>query len=856
MKKNFLKFFLVIILSFVYRVDDVKATTDIIDSILTNDKFYLDGNKVTTNKNKGTSITTLKNSNFKSEGWSLKTEDSKITVSGYAFVRKPQNSNQDRDQDDFYDNGRTEPNTYWLVVSTKENLGGDVFVSDPVTGTGGDGSNYLKGYYCTQTKKNVTKNDAITRNITWSQLLRLHYTSKEADPYGNELCPNGKAWANNPSPIDRINNVIFENLSIDLSGVDLTSNILDGGSSIYLYILVRINDEGGKFFIKNLYFPKNTINIGNNSIFSDSESVKPTYIRFSTSVDTMKNYYGAFAFNQNTKFSQNTKYNVASSSSAIATFPSEQRNNSHVGEDSIYTGTKPYRIAAYKSGNSGTVVWAYMGWTSTNGLTKLIYYGNQNNCTDKSACIGGNCESTYDSSSCIYPNEPATIETSCQSSSYNQCVTSNNIQSSCTNTANYDYYYKISSDKIAGNDGKTEFQLCGNNYVEYNNNYYVKINFSSNVKYNINRNVTLEYDKNVIAGRKFLFSLKYNTNIYWDYADYNVSSSITSFTSENNTYVNKIDNVIKIDGICTGSVYIRLKPGDMLYEKNGNSYEPISYSEIYKQVVDDNMKNVNINSKFDNNTVTFDDSNDATSKLSNSSVGTFTESANITGSWPQRTTKTLNYEYKLKDAYINADGNIQYSDTELTGYTKTVSDTDTNKYYFTPLINFDVPEYIFQFKIDFSHEILGSKFEMNNVICEVTTNNKLDELSYRTIDINNPFPKGYADNWNQYRNLDNDLSRITNSFFAISYQTQRLNHSNADINELSNEYDSYSSFADMYRIDDQNSGNNRIIDTYSEIFLDKNSILGKKIDSTNFSSGNHCQIGYWNEKCDKIQGGT
>lgn len=852
MKKNFLKFLLVIILSFVCRVDDVKSTTDTINSIPTTDKFYLDGDKVTTNKNKGKPISTLQNSNFKSEGWSLETEDSKITVSGYAFVRKPQTRHSDRDKDDFYDNGMKEPNTYWLVVSTEEGLGGDVFVSAPVTGTGGDGGNSLAGYYCTQTKKD----EAETRSITWSQLLRLHYTSPKKDPYGDELCSNGKAWANNPSPKDRINNVIF-NLSIDLSSVDLTSNILDGGSSIYLYILVRINDEGGKFFIKNLYFPKNTIKIGNNSIFSDSESNKPTSIKFSTSVDTMKNYYGAFAFNQNTKFSSNTTYNVASSSSAIATFPLEQRNNSYVGADSIYTGTKPYRIAVYKSGNSGTIVWAYMGWTSTDGLTKLIYYGKQNKCTDKSACIGGNCENTYDSSSCTYPYEPATIESSCQDSSYDQCVTSDNIQSSCTNTTKYDYYYKISSDKITGNDGKTEFQLCGSNYVKDNNNYYVKIKFSSNVKYNINRKVTLEYDKNVIAGRKFSFNLNYNTNISWDYTDYNISDSTTSFTSKNNTYINEIDSVIFIDGMCTGSLYIRLKPDDMLYKKNGNSYNPIKYSDVYKQVVDDNMKDVTINSNLNNNTVTFDDSNDATSKLSNSSAGIFTKKTDsITGSWTQGECKTLKYEYKLKDAYINADGNIQYSDNELTGYTKTVPDTDTNKYYFTPFINADVPSQQFQFEIDFNHQILGSEFKMNNVICEVTTNNKLDELSYRTIDINNPFPKGYADNWNQYRNLYNDLSRITNSFSAISYQTQRLNHSNADISALSNEYKSYSSFDDMYKIDDQNSGNNRIIDTYSSIFLDKNSVLGKKINSTNFSSGNHCQIGYWNKECDKMQGGT
>lgn len=286
-------------------------------------------------------IETKSSTNFKSEISSVSLNGTVITVSdGYAYDRAHCNSSH---------SCKKSKNYYRLLVSNSSSLssGSKIYTSSRVEGTGGDGSSYLKGMYC-----NGVSGDVKIQSVTWDQLLSAH----------TQTCSkNSKAYNKKSNELNQgVENVIFQNLTIDLKNSGLT----DTSATIYLFILAYID---GNYYVQRLYVPSNNITISGSNFTKVVTPIKN--VSFTTNYDTIRTSSYYFYYGAGINFVKNRNY---------------------TSDGTIQTRYHPYLlevndIGQYSKGGSsptsdkshiGNKVYTYLAYASHDGSTAFKYIAN------------------------------------------------------------------------------------------------------------------------------------------------------------------------------------------------------------------------------------------------------------------------------------------------------------------------------------------------------------------------------------------------------------------------------------------------------------------------------------------------
>lgn len=469
-------------------------------------------------------------------------------------------------------------------------------------------------------------------------------------------------------------------------------------------------------------------------------------------------------------------------------------------------------------------------------------------CPTADYCVGSGCK--YDKNNCPIPPKnlksvtcPSLEKDGCNDASYN---------STCDGkVSNSKYYLRIPDSEFTKKFAGYTFSSSEKQIQHVGGYYYFPINVLANVSYSQTANLTINGFSNnqtVVSGLNFAYSYQYTVNSKWNYiGEYKDNGE----TTENHTFGVYSTKIKKTGEVKTKTAKIIVFPnkGDLLYVKNGSSFKAVNrpYSvQVLKDIIAESVK-LNVKSiDATNNTVTFDDSNDASKKQNTSDAGTFSCSSPIsTDNWGAGVSRNSTCFYKIKKAFFSnqMNGNIIYRDLDsIAGYYVDPNNKDgVNSWYYIPA-NLKTGD-TFEFTVENTNLSLIKGVDFTyKAICSVKGKNEIHDSSkikYRSIDTSNPFPKAtkisdYPKNWQQYVK-DKGLNRIiSNSFSGISYQTNFFKNKTY-IDSLKSTYGDYYSYNDM-----DTSGNG------TSAIIHKENLFSK-------INGNHNRAGEYKEENDKVQ---
>ena len=417
--------------------------------------------------------------------------------------------------------------------------------------------------------------------------------------------------------------------------------------------------------------------------------------------------------------------------------------------------------------------------------------------------------------------------------------------------SNSKYYLRISDSEFTKKFAGYTFSSSEEQIQHVGGYYYFPINVLANVSYSQTANLTINGFSNnqtVVSGLNFAYSYQYTVNSKWNYiGEYKDNGE----TTENHTFGVYSTKIKKTGEVKTKPAKIIVFPnkGDLLYVKNGSSFKDFKpYSvQVLKDIIAESVKLNGKSIDATNNTVTFDDSNDASKKRNTSDAGTFSCSSPIsTDNWEAGDLRSSTCTYKIKKAFFSnqMNGNIIYRDSDsIAGYYVDPNNKDgVNSWYYIPA-NLKTGD-TFNFYVNNTNLSLIKEVKFTyNATCSVKGKNEIHDSSkikYRSIDTSNPFPKvtkisDYPKNWQQYVNDNKGLNRIiSNSFSGVSYQTNFFKNKTY-IDSLKSTYGDYYSYNDM-----DTSGNG------TSAIIHKENLFSK-------INGNHNKAGEYKEENDKVQ---
>ncbi|MBQ6494485.1 MAG: hypothetical protein IJI49_00620 [Bacilli bacterium] len=183
---------------------------------------------------------------------------------------------------------------------------------------------------------------------------------------------------------------------------------------------------------------------------------------------------------------------------------------------------------------------------------------------------------------------------------------------------------------------------------------------------------------------------------------------------------------------------------------------------------------------------------------------------------------------EMKEAFFNSNGEVSYEKGKK-GY----SVSGGNKYY-TPL-NYDINK-SFPYNIATSNLSMTGWFKFYyKAECGIDVNEFKYDVSYRTIDVSDPFPKKIPTNWVTWWDNSNNKSRMNNTFalYPNGKIVYKAELSDSDILKISSNDKVYTSWTGI-----NDNGSNNFINSGNGF---------KTINNQN----SYCNIGEFNESCDK-----
>ena len=353
----------------------------------------------------------------------------------------------------------------------------------------------------------------------------------------------------------------------------------------------------------------------------------------------------------------------------------------------------------------------------------------------------------------------------------------------------------------------------------------------------------------VPAGGYFNYAFDYTVRAKWSNGSFKANGN--TGTSPNNTYVGTIEVPIKnSNGSSINAAVSLKKDSDYLYKKNGSSFTGVMYNlDLYKTIAQEKMNSILQNNMSDNVSVNvvFDNSNNYKSLEKETRAGTLKRDSSTSlpsnGVWAPNSNIQLKYHYEINQAYAKVNGNdySYYSYApEKVNDSNYVASLNKAVYYIPTNMNTGDK---FKFTVESDSLSLWDDVIFSyNASCYVTAVNTLkpppsgngsSNLSYRTIDVNDPFPSTVnriASNWS--RNLTANKLRINNTFNDMNkyyYKTKKM----TDRIDAST---SYSSFNDVL-----SSGNSTYIRDNYFGYITRN------------RTKTHCEIGRYNSSiCDLV----
>lgn len=478
-------------------------------------------------------------------------------------------------------------------------------------------------------------------------------------------------------------------------------------------------------------------------------------------------------------------------------------------------------------------------------------------CEKNEYCVGSNCK--YDETKCPIHSSKLKKVTCTKKQEKKTCDSVEYGETQCdTTVTNSNYYYRISAKEFNEKFGAS-LSSSEKEVKRVGDFYYFPVKFSANVSYFQNAELTVggssdndrfKNGKVVTSGLNFSYSYKYTVSSRWNYKDgYKLN------TSNNNTFVFSKMYITSEKKRKEVQILVFLGEGDQLYTRDKKGVFHLSYKynlDSLKIIISNSAKRNALDSvdKDKKNKVTFDNSNDASSKTKNSSAGSFScSSPSLSKSeWGAGKVRSSTCTYWIKKAFFSnrMNGNIIYRNSNsVSGYYVDPNNKDGSKSWYYIPANLKTGD-SFTFKVSNPNLSLINKITFTyNATCSVKGKNEIHDSSkikYRSIDTSNPFPKvenkinysAYPKNWQQYVK-DKGLNRIvSNSFNGISYQTNFFKNKTY-IDSLKSMYGDYYSYNDM-----DTSGNG------TSAIIHKENLFSK-------INGYHNKAGEYKEEKDKVQ---
>lgn len=520
-------------------------------------------------------------------------------------------------------------------------------------------------------------------------------------------------------------------------------------------------------------------------------------------------------------------------------------------------------VRRFKLKYGNTVAWAYSFWGIPTGTISLkLEPLPPTTCEKNEYCVGSNCK--YDETKCpIHPSKLKKV-TCTKKQEKKTCDSVKYGKTQCdTTVTNSNYYYRISAKEFNEKFGAS-LSSSEKEVKRVGDFYYFPVKFSANVSYFQNAKLVVggssdsdrfTNGKVVTSGLNFSYSYKYTVSSSWNYKD--GFSSYKLNTSNNNTFVFSKMYITSEKKRKEVQILVFLGEGDQLYTRDKKGVFHLSYKynlNLLKKIISNSAKRNALDSvdKDKKNKVTFDNSNDASSKTRNSSAGSFScSSPSLSKSeWGAGKVRSSTCTYWIKKAFFSnrMNGNIIYRNSNsVSGYYVDPNNKDGSKSWYYIPTNLKTGD-SFTFKVSNPNLSLINKIAFTyNATCSVKGKNVIhdnNKVKYRSIDTSNPFPKvedklnysAYPKNWQQYVK-DKGLNRIvSNSFNGISYQTNFFKNKTY-IDSLKTKYGDYYSYNDM---DINGNGTSAIIHKNEKNLFSK-------------INGNHNKAGEYKEEKDKVQ---
>lgn len=803
------------------------------------------------------------NNSFVYEIQSLKFDANFLSVSGFGILREVNNTEND----------------YWLIA---ESATGEVYVSSKFDGSGGDG-NLDTLYYSPSGAKYADgtlkcKTDTSAKG-TYNLLLNSHYKYRIQGSWSGYPYSKKSEWvaclAHGMASAIQYKNVEF-NLNMNLSTLKQT---FEKDTDIELKLLMK---NGSNYYLTGIH-------VYNGDISNDTSVSKIKNVSSNILNNTKVNVLAQDAYIRNSS-NKVMKYN---NGPLFGKFNS----GSSYYYDSVITTTKPrlygLRIATgsnidltngggtpiYKgtSNTSGKYIvgYAYSFWLNIDGKTTFqLVEGRSVDC-ESELCIGSNCKNSYEitEGTCPIKKEPLDVRGTTKSTIVDKCESFSNKSLSNQVVEKKILYYKVPNYQIIIDEqiinnvkivGKT-YKLNNSTVISYDDNgdgisdgALIPITFLS--KFNYTQRYSFVIDNSFVQGmevevrRGFPFKFDYDIQYLRGIVSNAIGTDLNySYSTSNNSYNGTISNISIYDESIGGykevNLNVRLTGDDYLYDSSGKN--GIKYSNIYNTSVFVDKNSIHSVGEVQ---LTFPNSSDA-DKESFETKEQFSCASNGLGSG-------YNCNYDLPVAYWKNDSNmypvIKYGSSyqNNTGYH--VLDESKNLYYVA--YNYPLGASL-SFDIDADDlGIIDGSIIGFDITCSVNVSNfdVMDKLIYRTIDVSNPFPIGeMGDNWKKYSKLDNDFSRIKNTFSCVrsnsdecvSYRTDVFsNLDRGSINNISSVLGRYASFKDI----DNATGNSKVISNVDAGGDPLFTINGKPLFVIN--RGNHNIYGEFDVDKDKAQG--
>lgn len=536
-------------------------------------------------------------------------------------------------------------------------------------------------------------------------------------------------------------------------------------------------------------------------------------------------------------------------------------NGSRMIDGKTYVTVKNVRRFKVEYGNVSA--WAYSFWGVPTGKISLkLEPLPPTTCEKNEYCVGSNCK--YDETKCpIHPSKLKKV-TCTKKQEKKTCDSVKYGKTQCdTTVTNSNYYYRISAKEFNEKFGAS-LSSSEKEVKHVGDFYYFPVKFSANVSYFQNAKLVVggssdsdrfTNGKVVTSGLNFSYSYKYMVSSSWNYKD--GFSSYKLNTSNNNTFVFSKMYITSEKKRKEVQILVFLGEGDQLYTRDKKGVFHLSYKynlDSLKIIISNSAKRNALDSvdKDKKNKVTFDNSNDASSKTRNSSAGSFScSSPSLSKSeWGAGKVRSSTCTYWIKKAFFSnrMNGNIIYRNSNsVSGYYVDPNNKDGSKSWYYIPTNLKTGD-SFTFKVSNPNLSLINKIAFTyNATCSVKGKNVIhdnNKVKYRSIDTSNPFPKvedklnysAYPKNWQQYVK-DKGLNRIvSNSFNGISYQTNFFKNKTY-IDSLKTKYGDYYSYNDM---DINGNGTSAIIHKNEKNLFSK-------------INGNHNRAGEYKESKDKVQ---